>query len=189
MGRKASCRVLEKAGFQFEGVLCQNAVKSGQSVDMRMYAIIRDRDKPVFQDIKTRITEPEVGAIISYAALDGSPEGVAKEAAMYLSSEKLEFYGWVEGDKVIGICGFEVHIDRVEIHLISVAEDRQKQGIGGTMVTVLQKKVWPTARSRNRRGSGRFLPQAWICSDSISAPGMGRKVYLHIRNKTNITAD
>ena len=39
----ASCRVLEKAGFQFEGILRQNAVKNGQSVDMRMYAIIRDR--------------------------------------------------------------------------------------------------------------------------------------------------
>ena len=39
----ASCRVLEKAGFQFEGILRQNAIKNGQSVDMRMYAIIRDR--------------------------------------------------------------------------------------------------------------------------------------------------
>ena len=38
---EASCRVLEKAGFQFEGVLRQNAVKNGQSVDMKMYAIIR----------------------------------------------------------------------------------------------------------------------------------------------------
>jgi RimJ/RimL family protein N-acetyltransferase len=38
----ASCRVLEKAGFQFEGILRQNAIKNGQSVDMRMYAIIKD---------------------------------------------------------------------------------------------------------------------------------------------------
>ena len=37
----ASCRVLEKAGFQFEGVLRQNAIKNGQSVDMKMYAIIK----------------------------------------------------------------------------------------------------------------------------------------------------
>ena len=37
----ASCRVLEKAGFQFEGILRQNAIKNGQSVDMRMYAILR----------------------------------------------------------------------------------------------------------------------------------------------------
>ena len=37
----ASCRVLEKAGFQFEGILRQNAVKNGQSVDMKLYAVIR----------------------------------------------------------------------------------------------------------------------------------------------------
>ena len=37
----ASCRVLEKAGFQFEGVLRQNAIKNGQMMDMKMYAIIK----------------------------------------------------------------------------------------------------------------------------------------------------
>lgn len=37
----ASCRVLEKAGFQFEGVLRNNAVKNGKILDMRMYALIR----------------------------------------------------------------------------------------------------------------------------------------------------
>jgi len=37
----ASCRVLEKAGFQFEGTLRQNAVKNGKSLDMRLYAILR----------------------------------------------------------------------------------------------------------------------------------------------------
>jgi len=92
-----------------------------------------------FQNIKPRITEPEVGIIISYAALDGSPEGVAKEAELYLSSDMLNFYGWVENGEVIGICGFEVHSDKVEIHLISVFEDRQKQGVGSAMVAALQK--------------------------------------------------
>ncbi len=38
---KASCRVLEKAGFQFEGVLRNNAVKDGKVLDMHMYSLIR----------------------------------------------------------------------------------------------------------------------------------------------------
>lgn len=38
---KASCRVLEKAGFQFEGVLRNNAVKNGRVLDMRMYSLVR----------------------------------------------------------------------------------------------------------------------------------------------------
>lgn len=38
---RASCRVLEKAGFQYEGTLRSNAVKSGKVIDMKMYARIR----------------------------------------------------------------------------------------------------------------------------------------------------
>lgn len=37
----ASCRVLEKAGFQFEGTLHSNAVKNGKVVDMKMYALVK----------------------------------------------------------------------------------------------------------------------------------------------------
>lgn len=36
-----SCRVLEKAGFRYEGTLCSNAVKNGKVIDMRMYALVR----------------------------------------------------------------------------------------------------------------------------------------------------
>lgn len=39
----ASCRVLEKAGFQFEGTLRSNAVKSGKVIDMKMYSLIRTK--------------------------------------------------------------------------------------------------------------------------------------------------
>ncbi len=39
---KASCRVLEKAGFSFEGILRKNAVKNGEILDMKLYAIVRD---------------------------------------------------------------------------------------------------------------------------------------------------
>lgn len=36
----ASCRVLEKAGFQFEGLLRKNAVKNGVVLDMKMYSLL-----------------------------------------------------------------------------------------------------------------------------------------------------
>ena len=38
----ASCRVLEKAGFQYEGTLRKNAVKNGVVLDMRMYSIVKE---------------------------------------------------------------------------------------------------------------------------------------------------
>lgn len=38
----ASCRVLEKAGFQYEGTLRRNAVKNGKIIDMKMYSLIKE---------------------------------------------------------------------------------------------------------------------------------------------------
>ena len=38
----ASCRVLEKAGFQYEGTLRNNAVKNGKVIDMKMYSKIKE---------------------------------------------------------------------------------------------------------------------------------------------------
>ena len=39
----ASCRVLEKAGFQFEGLLRHNAIKNNKVIDMKMYALIKEQ--------------------------------------------------------------------------------------------------------------------------------------------------
>ncbi len=38
----ASCRVLEKAGFQYEGTLKNNAVKNGKVIDMKMYSLLKN---------------------------------------------------------------------------------------------------------------------------------------------------
>ena len=38
----ASCRLLEKAGFQLEGVLRQNAVQHGQVLDMKLYSLLKE---------------------------------------------------------------------------------------------------------------------------------------------------
>lgn len=37
----ASCRVLEKAGFRYEGTLRNNAVKNGKVIDMKMYSLLK----------------------------------------------------------------------------------------------------------------------------------------------------
>ena len=41
----ASCRVLEKAGFQYEGTLRSNAVKNGKVIDMEMYSLLKEEIK------------------------------------------------------------------------------------------------------------------------------------------------
>ncbi|HKG45301.1 MAG TPA: GNAT family protein [Pyrinomonadaceae bacterium] len=40
----ASARVLEKAGYQFEGRLRKSVTKEGQTIDQLMYAIIREKE-------------------------------------------------------------------------------------------------------------------------------------------------
>jgi len=40
----ASCRILEKAGFTFEGTLKKNAIKNGSILDMNLYAIVKNTD-------------------------------------------------------------------------------------------------------------------------------------------------
>lgn len=37
----ASCHVLEKVGFQFEGLMRNNAIKNGQLIDMKLYAMLK----------------------------------------------------------------------------------------------------------------------------------------------------
>jgi len=41
----ASCRTLEKAGFQLEGLLNQNAIKNGQVTDTKLYALVKQKSK------------------------------------------------------------------------------------------------------------------------------------------------
>lgn len=45
----ASCRVLEKAGFSFEGCLRSHAVKNGRIVDMKLYSRIKKEELPVLR--------------------------------------------------------------------------------------------------------------------------------------------
>lgn len=42
----ASCRVLEKAGFHYEGTLRCNALKNGKILDMKMYARLKTDGEP-----------------------------------------------------------------------------------------------------------------------------------------------
>lgn len=41
----ASCRILEKSGFAYEGTLRNNAFKNGRILDMKLYALIKPASK------------------------------------------------------------------------------------------------------------------------------------------------
>ena len=94
----------------------------------------------MFTDIKQTMDNPAVHRLIAYAAFDGSPMGTAKTIQKYQSNPNLHFYAWIENGKSLGICGYEVHGDKVEIHLIAVDENTRSRGIGGAMITALQER-------------------------------------------------
>ena len=99
----------------------------------------------MFKNIKLKMDAPIVHKIIAYASFDGSPTGTQREVQKYQSNDNLNFFGWIENEQVLGICGFEEHLDKVEVHLIAVDETARGKGIGTkmikTLITTYQKPV------------------------------------------------
>ena len=91
----------------------------------------------MFQNIAAKLNCPNVRQILSHCIFDNSPEGI--DAALCKYPGEI-FYGWVEDDKPLGICGFRVFPDKIEICHIAVAEAARGMGIGTAMVYALGEK-------------------------------------------------
>lgn len=94
----------------------------------------------MFCDIKNQLDNPDVRAIMAASAFDPSPEAMDYKASEFRRHESWQLYGWVENGMIVGVCGFEVHKDYVEILNIAVAESVRHHGIGGIMIATLWKK-------------------------------------------------
>ena len=105
-----SRRALEKAGFQYEGLMKNNAVKNGKVVDMALYSLTRSLEPyPV-----RRLAPEEYPAalelcwrvFLEFEAPEYSPEGVAAFRASLDDEERtrrLDFYGAFDGEKLVGV--------------------------------------------------------------------------------------
>ena len=135
--------MLEKAGFQFEGILKNNAVKNGQILDMALYAYTRqDKEFPV-----RRLYPEEIQAaldlswevFLQFEAPEYSREGIWKFRRSLDDKErtrKLQFYGAFEGDKLIGmICRREPQ----HIGGFFVKADYHRKGIGRDLFNTMRK--------------------------------------------------
>ena len=94
----------------------------------------------MFCDIKDRLDDPVVHKILSHCVFENSPKGIEKAVNEYRQYASRLFYGWIENGELLGVCGFEVHSDYVEIRHISVDENTQRRGIGRSIVTALREK-------------------------------------------------
>ena len=105
-----SRRALEKAGFDLEGIMKNNAVKNGKVLDMALYSLPRSMEPyPV-----RRLTSEEIPqalelcwrVFLEFEAPEYSPEGVAAFRASLDDQERnrqMDFYGAFDGDRLVGV--------------------------------------------------------------------------------------
>lgn len=106
----ASRRALEKAGFQFEGLMKNHAIKNGKVLDMTLYGLTRTVEAyPV-----RRLSREEIPAalelcwrvFLEFEAPEYSQEGIAAFRASLDDPERtrgLRFYGAFHEDALVGI--------------------------------------------------------------------------------------
>lgn len=137
-----SRRVLEKAGFQFEGIMKNNAVKNGQVLDMALYGFTREDARfPVRRLYPEEIQEAldlcwEV--FLQFEAPEYSEEGI-KEFRKSLDdkerTKQLRFYGAFDGDELVGmLCMREVQ----HIGGFFVKADYHRKGIGRSLFETMK---------------------------------------------------
>ena len=138
-----SRRALEKAGFQYEGLMRCGGVKNGKPVDMALYSLTRSMEPyPV-----RRLSPEEVPAalelcwqvFLEFDAPDYSPEGVAAFRASLDDRERtrgLKFYGAFDGEALVGVlCMREPR----HIGGFFVSAGYQRRGIGRRLFDAMRQ--------------------------------------------------
>lgn len=107
----------------------------------------------MFCDIKDRLSDPVVRQILSCCLFDASSAGIDKALTKYVGEQ---FYGWIENGEPLGVCGFRVLQNTVEICHIAVAENARNKGIGRAMVSTLQNKYGMDIQAETDDGAVNF---------------------------------
>lgn len=129
----ANRRCYEKAGYTDTG---ERRVQSNGAIVLAYM----EKQISAFRDIKNHLDDFDIHNILSACLFDNSPDGIAKAIERYREHGSRQMFGWVEKGEILGVCGFEVHADYVEILHISVAEHARHHGIGSSMIKALQEK-------------------------------------------------
>ena len=91
----------------------------------------------VFNNVQNRLSESTIRHLISGCLFDSSSAGIDDALTRY---EGEQFYAWEENGEPMGICGFRVLLDKLEICHIAVSENARGRGCGSTMIAALHSK-------------------------------------------------
>ena len=102
--------MLEKAGFQYEGTLKNNAFKNGKLLDMKLYALTRE-PAPFVVRLLPPEEHPEALSLIwevfsQYEVPDYSDEGIREFRAALDDFERnraMDFYGAFDRRRLLGV--------------------------------------------------------------------------------------
>ena len=95
----------------------------------------------MFRDITASMNNPVLQQLLSFCLFDNTPQGM--ENALNRYPGKM-FYGWIENNEPLGICGFRELQDKVEVCHIAASPTSRRKGIGKNTVTALCKKYSKT---------------------------------------------
>ena len=93
-----------------------------------------------FCNLKIQPDNPAVLQLIAACTYQNSLESASRKLAEYCNFPERQLHGWIENNEIIGICGFAIHPDHVEILHIAVAEKARNRGIGSAMISALQSR-------------------------------------------------
>ena len=146
----ASCRVLEKAGFQCEGTLRKNAVKNGKVIDMKMYSLLKE---DFYKDLDMQLKRAECPAKVAEIV----EKTIRAFYPHYYPSGAVQFFLDLHSERKIreALAGEEIYIAEVQGEIVGTGSIRgneicrlfilpeyQAKGYGSRLMDFLEDMVF-----------------------------------------------
>lgn len=138
-----SRRALEKAGFAFEGLMKNNAVKNGKLLDMKLYALTRDESPFTVRRLPPELLPAACELVwqvfCRFEAPEYSQEGIAEFQKTLENMEALRhmpFYGAFHKGELVGVLAMR---EPQHISLFFVKEAWHRQGLGRLLFDAMRR--------------------------------------------------
>ena len=138
-----SCRALEKAGFRYEGLLKNNAVKNGKLLDMKLYALTREPEPFTVRRLPPELLPAACELVwqvfCRFEAPEYSQEGIAEFQRTLENMDALRympFYGAFHGGELVGVLAMR---KPQHISLFFVKETWHRQGVGRLLFDAMRR--------------------------------------------------
>lgn len=138
-----SCRALEKAGFHYEGLMKNNAVKNGKLLDMKLYALTRDKEPFTVRRLPPELLPAACDlawqVFCRFEVPEYSQEGIDEFKKTLENMEALRhmpFYGAFHGGELVGVLAMR---QVQHISLFFVKEAWHRQGVGRLLFDAMRR--------------------------------------------------